>query len=171
MELQDIYFVAEIFGVVAIIGSLIFVGIQMRQNTSAMKIESHQKANELWTNMSMPLVTNERFATLFAEDVHPDLRAVGYDADQVSLSTYMGVSFSIIESHYLRWLEGNLPDEIWSTMKSGLLEFLTLRQSSAEHWRFARDFVSPEFRSLVDQLVPLAGDRRKEYLDQMMRGT
>ncbi len=41
MTLEDFYFVSQIIAVFAIIGSLIFVGIQIRQNTRATRAASH----------------------------------------------------------------------------------------------------------------------------------
>jgi hypothetical protein len=37
MDLQSIYYLAELIAAVAVVGSLIFLGVQMRQNTGALK--------------------------------------------------------------------------------------------------------------------------------------
>lgn len=46
MTLEDIYYVGQTIAVVAIVGSLAFVGVQIRQNTRATRAASHNSVSD-----------------------------------------------------------------------------------------------------------------------------
>lgn len=84
--LQDTYFVAEIIGVVALIASLVFVGIQIRQNTDATKASNSQAAQNGWNSLSMTLATNKTLRKTMIEGTPDPLRLQGLSDDVVSLN-------------------------------------------------------------------------------------
>lgn len=47
MGLEQLYYIAEIVGVVAIVLSLLFVGVQLRQNTLATRAASHHAITDV----------------------------------------------------------------------------------------------------------------------------
>ena len=75
MELQEIYFMAEIAAAIAVIGSLIFVGIQLRQSTAATVVGNAQSVVQVRTSLAMALATNSELAALHQDGLHPDVRA------------------------------------------------------------------------------------------------
>ena len=157
--------ISEIVGAIALVASLIFVGIQVNQNTSAMRTASHQEAVNVWADMSSSLVNDDRLAELYADDLYPTLRPYGPTGDQVRLLAYLQASFYVIESHYLRWVDGDLPEEIWTSFRTGLFDTLTFRQSAMRYWNFNREYHSIRFQELVDEMIPRAEARRAELAE------
>ena len=61
--------IIEILGLVAIIGSLIFVGIEIRQNSLEIKGSTHQSISEQVTKLYMDVAGDERLSKLVSEMV------------------------------------------------------------------------------------------------------
>ena len=64
--------IIEILGLVAIIGSLIFVGIEIRQNSLAVRGATHQSISEQVTKLYMHIATNERLSKLVSQMLPDD---------------------------------------------------------------------------------------------------
>ena len=82
--------IIEILGLVALIGSLIFVGIEIRQNSLAVRGATHQSISEQVTKLYMHVATNDRLSKLVSQIFPNDTS--NYDlinklnaADQISL--------------------------------------------------------------------------------------
>ena len=58
ITLERVYYIAELFGLVAVIGSLIFVGLQVMQNTRAVKVSTMHNVSEEWRDMLARLGEN-----------------------------------------------------------------------------------------------------------------
>ena len=67
--------ISEIIAAFAIVGSLVFVGIQLNQNTSALLVDSQQSAMAAWNDTSLAIATNERLAGLISESRYPEFKA------------------------------------------------------------------------------------------------
>ncbi len=70
MDLQQIYYVGEFFGVVAVVASLLFVGVQMRQNTWATRATSHHAITDAINQINLAIAQNPDLAQ---RDVGVDL--------------------------------------------------------------------------------------------------
>ena len=65
MSLQDFTNLAEIVASVGVIISLIFVGYQMRQNTSQLARNEHNSTMAQWSTIRMAIVENRDVAEIF----------------------------------------------------------------------------------------------------------
>ena len=64
--------IIEILGLLALIGSLIFVGIEIRQNSLAVRGATHQSISEQVTKLYMHVATNERLSKLVSQMLDSD---------------------------------------------------------------------------------------------------
>ena len=108
--------IIEILGLVAIIGSLIFVGIEIRQNSLAVRGATHQSISEQVTKLYMHVATNERLSKLVSQMLPNDtsddnLRNKLNAADQLSLDFTILTGLRRIENIYLQQLDGILSNE------------------------------------------------------------
>ena len=112
--------IIEILGLVAIIGSLIFVGIEIRQNSLAVRGATHQSISEQVTKLYMHIATNERLSKLVSQMLPDDtsndtsnhnLRNKLNAADQLSLDFTVLTGLRRIENIYLQESDGILSDK------------------------------------------------------------
>ena len=159
--------ISEIIAAFAIVGSLVFVGIQLNQNTSALLVDSQQSAMAAWNDISLAIATNERLAGLISESRYPEFKAAeaGGSESRQAL-TFITASMNSIENQYLQYLDGILPEEIWNGFRSGLLSELITLEIYSEYWSFAKNFHSPRFQTLVEELMLIADEQRRQYRER-----
>ena len=62
MELEQLYYLGEMIGVVVVAGSLIFVGQQMRQNARALSVSATAASVANWQRTVLELASSDHVA-------------------------------------------------------------------------------------------------------------
>ena len=65
MQLEQLSYIAEITAAILVIVSLVYVGIQVRQNTAALKLSTAQNLSEDFTDIYLALSQNNDTAGIF----------------------------------------------------------------------------------------------------------
>jgi hypothetical protein len=151
MSLEQASFLAQIVSALAVIASLIFVGIQLRRTTSAIRATSSQAHSSLYTDLVQSIIDNADFATAWSVGL-TDPKALN-EADWVRFVAYASALFRLYESSRVQWLNGRLDVEHWHTIERQAADFgqlpgLQLAWSLRSHW------YSSEFRAWFDGLTP-----------------
>lgn len=149
MSLEDIYYISQIVAAVAIVGSLAFVGVQLRQAERTQRAAMHQGRTQ--RGMDMALRSADP----------PMVEAIG---------SFIRVAPETTPDHFmranalLRAMILNLDDVVWQ-QKAGLLDKQTLDNTLAPMrrmfamkgiralWQMVRTTYSNETAALVDTLV------------------
>jgi hypothetical protein len=87
MSLEQISYIAQIAGSVGVIVSLVFVGLQVRQNTAALYRNEHNSTMEQWTVIRAAIVQNRDIAELMTSGLSGE-RALDA-ADQLRLEQFL----------------------------------------------------------------------------------
>lgn len=132
---------------VAVVGGIIFLGIEVRQNNELLRSESRQAliANDV-TSLSANIENPAPFARLVAGD---SLSA----EDQLQLSFMFSLDLRNREFEYFQYANGLLDEETWRSY----LNVLRLNHSTelGRKWwdEIGRGFVDPDFAVLVDEVL------------------
>src|SRR5438093_9477971 len=70
MSFEQISYLAQIVASVGVIVSLIFVGLQIRQNTGALQRKEHNSTMAQWTVIRMAIAKNRDIAELMTAGLH-----------------------------------------------------------------------------------------------------
>ena len=70
MSLEQLSSLAQVFGSIGVIVSLIFVGLQIKQNTGALQRNEHNSTMEQWTVIRMAIAKNRDIAELMVNWSH-----------------------------------------------------------------------------------------------------
>ena len=143
--------IIEILGLVAIIGSLIFVGIEIRQNSLAVRGATHQSISEQVTKLYMSVATDERLAELVSQMLPNDndtLRDELNAADRLSLDFIVLTGLRRIENIYLQKLDGILLDQAFERIG---LEFYQTKYS-IETWERYKSGFDSSFIEFFEEL-------------------
>src|SRR5438552_6793688 len=87
MSFEQISYLAQIVASVAVIVSLIFVGLQIKQNTGALQRNEHNSTMAQWTVIRMAISKNHDIAELMTAGLHGE-RALDA-ADQLRLENML----------------------------------------------------------------------------------
>jgi len=134
MGLQDIYFVAEIIGVAAVVASLVFVGKQLAQNTRALQLTAAQANTADWTATPKRVAGDEALIDAITVVAHQP-QDTWSPRDFMRLSSFAVVSLKNLELNYLNWADGNLNDELWFAARDGTINFFVTNPYIEQLWR------------------------------------
>src|SRR2546421_6903628 len=70
MSFEQISYLAQIVASVGVVVSLIFVGLQIRQNTGALQRDEHNSTMAQWTVIRMAIAKNRDIAELMTAGLH-----------------------------------------------------------------------------------------------------
>ena len=93
----------EIIGLLSVVGSLIFVGLEINQNTTAVRGATQQAVSSQVGEMYRIVVENERMATLVSKTFKGISKTDISESDYVSLWNFQMMGFRRIENIYLQY--------------------------------------------------------------------
>lgn len=64
MSLEHAFFLSQVIASVAVVASLIFVGLQVKDNTTALQRDEHNSTMAQWTVIRMAIAKNRDIAEL-----------------------------------------------------------------------------------------------------------
>ena len=136
--------VFEIFGLIGVIGSLIFVGVEVRQNTAEIRGSTHQSVSEQVNELYLTIAEDERLSKLISEMMeNSNLRKNLNPADQISLDFVILTGLRRIENIHLQYLDGILSNDAFDRIGMNFYR----KQYAKETWEmykggFDSDFVA-----------------------------
>ena len=123
--------VFEIFGLIGVIGSLIFVGVEVRQNTAEIRGSTHQSVSEQVNELYLTIAEDERLSKLISEMMEDsNLRENLNPADQISLDFVILTGLRRIENIHLQYLDGILSNDAFDRIGMNFYR----RQYARETW-------------------------------------
>ena len=159
--------ISEIVAAFAIVGSLIFVGIQVNQNTDAIRVSFIQSAMESWNTHAMAMATDEDLSEAFFNSVHPELIDkfdLTFNTTDGRLGMWISATFRTIETLFLEWQAGNLPDDVWHGYRAGMVRSFAFNRAFSDEWQANRDQFTPAFRAYGDALLKEGAEARLQLL-------
>ena len=123
MNLQSLAHIGEIIGTVVVILSLVYLAVQVRQNTEAQRTENYARALERLAAFQSMLSTGSEISTIFSKGL----------ADSSSLSTQekirfnwsMYEAFGAFEFMFHAAKKKSIDEEIWSRWSHAIAWYLT----------------------------------------------
>jgi hypothetical protein len=154
MTLQDIYFVTEIVGGIAIVASLIFVALQVRQNTEAMRAAAIERHADHFRALNLPVIESAEFAEILVRGLRnlDDLTEI----ERVRFIASMTASIRGWEAMFLVHERGALDRDVWRT-SSETFKSVFAHPGALSYWRIRRFTFSPGFQAYVEELIQEGG--------------
>lgn len=148
MTLADAAAFAQIAGVVLVLGSLIFVGIQIRQQTLATKAQTEQAIAANWTALGALISEHAEPFTKGLLSADPKFSNLD-DADRMRFLTVMFGLFKHYENMFLQYRKGRIDEVDW-TPWSNHIEMYFHQPGVQSWWSIRKAAFSPHFRAYLD---------------------
>ena len=150
MKLKEYALIAEVVGGLAIIIGLIFVGLELRQNTLMQRVTATQALSVNYENAVDALGKDTQTACIYVRGIN------GLD----NLNGIERYRFFVLWVHVLRAgeqlhyysLEGMVDTRIWLGYERQLDEIFRY-PGVQQYWQVRRDWYSDEFQGFVDQMI------------------
>ena len=149
MSLQDLGNIGEFAGAFAVLASLVYLALQIRQNTQAVRAsiqqENRQSIAEFYT-----LLTNPETARIWRLGLQNPL--ILEENDAVSFHALLSVLFSHFETAFHRRLLPHIHDIESDPAREVAIRGLTRTPGFEPWWSVYRHVYSREFRQYVEEL-------------------
>jgi hypothetical protein len=152
MSLEQLSSLAQVFGSIGVIVSLIFVGLQIKQNTGALQRNEHNSTMEQWTVIRMAIAKNRDIAELMTAGLHGESATDAADQLRLEqmLQEYAWAAFHIWD----RTQRGIFPQGTFELTGGAILSSVLRTSRGDAWWRSAKHigFV-PGFVDDVDAVI------------------
>ena len=162
MTLEDLYYVSQIVAVIGIFASLIFVGLQVRQNTKAIRATSHHAVTDSFNAINNMIANDPAFARRWrlgaagSEELNED--------ERVSFGFMSLAYMRIFETLYYQYNNGTLDKKLFDAELQTLKWSLTEEHPGTLAWWATNPIsLSAEFRAFIDDLIR---DAQREAADR-----
>ena len=151
MNMENLANYADVIGGVAVIVSLIYVGIQIRRNTKSSRSQANQSAHESLANVSLEISKNAEFSRLVRKGM-VSFETMSED-EKFRFMMLMITVFRRYENIFYQYNNGFLEEDLWEGYKQSILLYLYTCGGQA-FWSLRRIHFSKVFRDYVDSTSP-----------------
>ncbi len=150
MDLETIYYIGQTLAVLAVLASLVFVGLQVKQNTKALKATSHHAITDSFNHLNAILGTDPKAARIWRLG-HMGLDNLG-DDEQVSFA-YLCIGYTrVFETLYFQNKNGTMDASLFET-ENRSLRWAMGNPGFREWWTTNPISFSDEYRQFIETLM------------------
>jgi hypothetical protein len=159
MNITDLAHIADIVAAIGVIGSMIFVGVQVRQSTRSIRSSTlQQQANQLqqyaeqWQKYYASL-SDPKVAATFAKAL------AGRDLDQAEYGQFLLMCralFISAESLHYQYQQGLIDKEVYARLQLAMQEQLFAFPGIRAMWQLTRHYYGSDFVESLDEIVASA---------------
>jgi hypothetical protein len=150
MTLADLASIATVISGIAVLGSLVYLSLQTRQNTKHTRASIQQGRAGWATGLLLPIASNRQLAETYVRITNGFLTI---DPSQIVQYCYwLFTTFYLWEDQFYQHREGMIDDN----HHTGLMLTIKARFQSPETratWKMVRAQFAPDFRAFVDGLM------------------
>ena len=141
--------VIEIIGFLSVVGSLAFVGVEIRQNTSAVRGATNQAISDQVGELMLTIATDDNLAELVKRLYDGETQNQFDPVDDMRLFMTIMTGLRRIENIFLQIEDGILDDRAFDRI--GLSFYRS--NYGREIWQANRQFFDREFVAFFDELI------------------
>ncbi len=157
MTLEELAYLSQIVGVAGLLASLIFVGLQIRQNTKAIKATSHHAITDSFNAINNLILSDPKVARIWRHGVAGDTEVLT-EEERISVNFMNLAYWRIFETLYYQYKNGTLDKQLFDAELKTMKWSVTLPGFLA-WWPNNPISLSDEFRAFVDGLIREAQEK------------
>ena len=154
MNLNDLANLGQIIGAMAVVVSLNYVGLQIRQNTNAVRAAAAQSVHEYFASWYHLLASDESLAQVVIDGIK-DYGSLSEKDKARFIATFMAF-LSYSQNAFLKWRQGLLAPSLWLGWEQIIMN-LAGAPGGRAFWKERAYLFGEEFRRHVE--------------DDLMKGT
>jgi len=142
--------IAETIASIGVVISLVYLGIQIRNQTAETKLAAgNELANQL-NDVYATISDNAQLAALFYKGAN-DFVSLS-PPERVQLSSYLNRQFRIVEATFHQHRQGRIETTLWSGLDQAIRD-LCLYPGIREWWKTREHWFSSEFRLHISAYI------------------
>ena len=148
MTIQELGSLGELVGAIATVVTLIYLALQIRTNTQAVRSSAAQSVHEAFAIWYRMLAADADLAKITADGLE-DYSSLSDSERARFVATFMAF-LSCSQDAFIKWHEGALAEELWSGWEQVMMNL----------------FIAPGGRTFWEQRGYLFGDEFRRYIDE-----
>jgi hypothetical protein len=157
MTLEAVYYISQIVAVFAVIASLVFVGLQVRDSSRAVRAATAQAVHDNYAGWYTALLGNENALATSAKGF-VDLNSLTA-AEKAQFVCTMMAFLAHSQNAFHQWKEGHLSDGLWRGWEA-LMMNLVNTPGGAAFWAERSYVFGQEFQDHVAEIMKRKPDPR-----------
>ncbi len=150
MTLEQASYIGELIAVIAVISSLIYVALQVRQNTQAIHLSASQTTHDALSEAYMVAATNAELNGILRRGTD-DFTALS-DDEAGQFFAFWSATLYMTQNWYYQWRNGALEQDLFMSWMSGLTGAMNL-PGFQHFWSHRKHLFTPALQDYVEQEV------------------
>ncbi len=152
MALEQAALVAEIVSSTALVVSLIYVAVQVRQSNIAARLSATRSLQSSIANLEEAFIRDRDFARLLKMGLSGDIRQLD-EIDRIRLACHYRNSFRVYQAAHYHYRKGALDESIWLPERKCLAQILKVDAGMREHFEIEKNLLDRDFITLCEELM------------------
>ena len=157
MSIAELGSLGELIGAVAVVLTLIFLTLQMRQNTKAIRASMAADLTTHFMENTHSIINDPRMSEPMYKSMTGDAEGLS-EKDQFLLFWWGMASLKAGDFAHYQWVNGNLDDDLWQ----GTAQTLARSFGNPIHpfslaWEGTRQFCTPQFQRYIESIREAGG--------------
>lgn len=157
LKLTEMASIAEVIGAIAVVISLVYVGIQVNDSVGAARSDSANNANVALQSWYQQIGSDQQSSELFYEALTSEEPLSNHEEFQFLMMFH--AVFLALQNSYLLAEEGTIDVELRESLSSVILGVKDL-PGTKRYWRQRRSYLHPRYADYVDQIFARESDVR-----------
>ena len=151
MSIAELGALGEFIASFGVLATLIYLAIQMRQNTQALRLNTAQVVTEELQQMFSLLASDEGLSKVFVEAGKTSKLS---DVNKVRYYTFTSNIMRVCENAYLQNRENAIGPEHWEGVVRMMIDYSKM-SAFGDYWVNRRHWMSNEFQQYMDnEIIP-----------------
>ncbi|HSG76812.1 MAG TPA: hypothetical protein VLA30_11830 [Burkholderiales bacterium] len=166
MTLVDLANIGQMVGALAVVASLIFVGLQVRQNTKATRATALQMNADYWLAY-FTLLADKQFSELYSKGALGRVELEGGQFGQfffLCRATFMGC-----ENQHHQYLSGLLDDDAYRGYEATIREQIAAFPGVRAMWKLVKHTYGTEFVNFLDKQIASSEEHSRGSIQKQWR--
>lgn len=166
MTLVDLANIGQVVGALAVVASLIFVGLQVRQNTKAARATALQMNADYWLAY-FTMLADKQFSEIYSKGALGRVELEGGQFGQfffLCRATFMGC-----ENQHHQYLAGLLDDDAYRGYEATIREQIAAFPGVRAMWQLVRHTYGTEFAKFLDKQIASADEHGRGSMQSQWR--
>ena len=164
MTVIELGALGEFVGSIAVLFTLIFLALQIRQNTNAVQGSTELEVSKLFTEWHARVVSSDDIKQLWLKDARDEAMD---DEELLQYLWHQAETFFLGEGIYNQFKRGLLPERNWKPWRDFLVG-LTKKERLNAWWEEAYLPISEDFREYIDDQRQQGSDWRIPTIKDLM---
>ena len=166
MSISDLGSLGEFVSSVAVLVTLVYLAIQIRQNTHATRATSHHAITEALNELNFTLATNDSAANIWQSGMKD--RAALDDIQRDQFDALLRAYMHVCDTMYYQALVGAGDPGLWKAEERYLGVVLTTKGGN-QWWKENYSSISADFRRAVDEIIQRRLSSAPDQLDALTK--